>query len=145
MLESIEKLFWKPLSFDLLQIDDAYADYDDEETRIHTIVLFDIKSVDEEELELFFEDTFCDGIPEGVNFEVHIPFALVGDCDENIEEGALSEIIQPGHMLLLDLANSEDGKTPVLMIEIDGSAVDGAPKKVANDLSELKFGKTRVA
>lgn len=138
ILNSWSDFLWIPQRFDLAQIDETYKDYD-EDIRIHTIVFFDINTINEVVFEEFLEDTFCDGIPVGLDFQKHIPFALIGSCDGEIQNGDINQIIQPNYMLLLDLESKKDAATPVLMLEIDGTVNDNGLVNVAGDLSELMF------
>ena len=144
-LNRINNLLWKPLHIDVIAIEASYKDYEEKEMRLHDAFIFDIRKASEENLMDLIEDPFGDGVPEDLDFEKKIPFALVGgraidkEFRDESKEGNFNILEQPHYMLFLDLENGTGEKVPVYKIDIDGTANPDSLMKIADDVTKLKF------
>ncbi|ABC31213.1 hypothetical protein HCH_04512 [Hahella chejuensis KCTC 2396] len=128
MLKSIyakySDLMWRPVSVEI-------------EGEARNAMIFDLSQVDEDDAESFFDDLFCDGMPENLDLDTKIPFLVTGFLEGDFEVGDLDVIAQPESLLFLDIENAEDGKCPVYYIEVGGTAIVESFKKLCDDVNDL--------
>lgn len=139
----IKGLLWKPLHMDITIIDSDYEDYDDN-MRLHNTILFDTREMKQNDREEYIEDLFDDGVPDGLDLDKTIPFALIGGDPSHqgyindLNKKEISFLQQPHYLLLIDTENTTS-KNPVYKIEIDGTANPDTFVKVCSDVTELNF------
>ncbi len=129
-LERLSQYLWKPVRFKM------------EEDYFIPAQIFDFTKVnkDGEYYEVYFEDSFCDGKPDELDFEKKVPFVLLGEPGrDDCAEGELEGITQADEMYFLDIENGVSGKVPVYKIDIDGTAIVRSFEKIADDISEFEF------
>ena len=100
--------------------------------------VFDKRAADGDELEMFLEDTFGDGVPDGLDLESSAPFCIIGFTGNPLDPDGDADGQTEG-VLFLDLA-AGDGKTcPVTAIDVDGTAIPDTYRQVAARIEDLQI------
>ena len=125
-IERISNSMWKPVNINTDEISG-------------NALLFNATTLDEDS-QYLIEDWFCDGEPEGLDFETKIPFAIVGFINgDNLSEGNIEMVEQPEHMLFMDIENGTSENIPIYSIDIDGTAIESTFQKLVGDFDELQI------